>query len=63
MWRLMGMGMEFLVTLLVLGGAGWLVLDRWLGWAPWGLVGGVVMGCVVGMMNMIRTAMRVANRK
>jgi F0F1-type ATP synthase assembly protein I len=35
-------------AVLLLGGAGYL-LDRWLGTAPWGLVGGLLFGVATGL--------------
>jgi ATP synthase protein I len=34
-------------------GFGWL-LDRWLGTAPWLLVGGIVLGSIVGFYQFVR---------
>jgi len=36
-----------------LTGLGW-ALDRWLGTAPWLLVGGLVLGAVVGFYQFVR---------
>ncbi|MGH3714575.1 MAG: AtpZ/AtpI family protein [Micromonosporaceae bacterium] len=35
------------------GGAGWL-LDRWLGWSPWGLAGGLVLGMTAGIYLILK---------
>ena len=31
-------------------------VDRWLGSNPWGILGGMVVGFVVGMMHLLRIA-------
>ena len=38
-------------------GIGWM-LDRWLGTAPWCLVGGIVLGSIVGFYQFIRLTSR-----
>jgi ATP synthase protein I len=40
-------------TVAVLLGAGYL-LDRWLGSSPWGIVGGIVLGSIVGLYQFVR---------
>ena len=40
-------------SVITLGGVGW-VLDKWLGKAPWFLVGGLVLGAIVGFYQFIR---------
>lgn len=40
-------------TVAVLLGAGYL-LDRWLGSSPWGIVGGIVLGSIVGFYQFVR---------
>ena len=40
-------------SVITLGGVGWL-LDKWLGKAPWFLVGGLVVGAIVGFYQFIR---------
>lgn len=47
----LGQGMDAVVTLVLFMGGGWL-LDRWLGTAPWFMIGLVLLGAVgvfVGM--------------
>ena len=43
-------------AILVLGGLGY-GCDRWLGTAPWGLFGGLMLGIVVGFYQLV-TAVR-----
>ena len=57
MMQLAGLGFELIVTIALLAGAGY-ALDRWLGWFPAGTIGGIVLGCVVGMINLIRSSLR-----
>lgn len=45
-------------TVAVLLGAGYL-LDRWLGSSPWGIVGGIVLGSVVGLYQFVRITSRI----
>lgn len=42
---------EFLSAILLWGGVGWLV-DRWLGWTPWGLAVGFMLGFGCGVYLM-----------
>ena len=41
------------VSVAAFSGLGWM-LDRWLGTAPWFLVGGVVLGAIAGFAQFIR---------
>jgi F0F1-type ATP synthase assembly protein I len=41
-------GWEFVIPALI--GLG---LDRWLGWAPWGVIGGAVVGLVAGFTHLV----------
>ncbi len=41
------------MSVAALTGLGW-VLDRWLGTAPWMLVGGIVLGSIVGFYQFVR---------
>lgn len=54
---LSALGLEMAVTVLVLGAAGW-GLDRWLGSTPWGLLVGLLLGSVIGLLNLVRGAVR-----
>ena len=41
-------------AIILLGGIGYAV-DRWLGTAPWFLLGGLLLGIVVGMWELAKT--------
>ena len=61
LWRLSGLGIEFVG---VVGGmivVGWL-LDRWFGTSPWLLLTGVFIGLVGGGYRFARDAQRAARR-
>ena len=59
--QLSGLGMEFVVALLVCGGIGYSI-DRWVTHTrPWGMVIGGVIGLAVGCYKFIRDA-NAANR-
>ena len=45
-------------TVAVLLGAGYL-LDGWLDSSPWGIVGGIVLGSVVGFYQFVRITSRI----
>jgi ATP synthase protein I len=47
-------GYTLIGALLLLGGLGY-ALDRWLGTAPWCLVGGLILGIIVGFYELART--------
>ena len=47
-------GYTLIGALLLLGGIGY-ALDRWLGTAPWCLVGGLVLGIIVGFYQLAKT--------
>ena len=49
------MTVELLTATFVWGGIGWL-LDRWLGWEPWGLAVGFFLGFALGMYLLILRA-------
>jgi len=57
--KLSGLGFELLITIFVVGAMGF-GIDYMLDSKPWGLVGGIVLGCIVGFYNMIRTALSVS---
>lgn len=56
--RYAGIGLEFAGGVAGFTLLGWLV-DRWLGWQPYGLVTGAVLGFVGGMYNLIRRAFEI----
>ena len=47
-------GYTLIGALLFLGGIGF-ALDRWLGTAPWCLVGGLILGIIVGFYELAKT--------
>jgi ATP synthase protein I len=55
-YKLAGLGFEFIAAVAVGIGIGYL-LDRWLGIAPWGLIGGVALGFTLGLRGLIRRGM------
>lgn len=52
-----GVGMEFAAAIIVMGAIGWW-LDWQFGLSPWGVVGGVALGFVVGLWQLIRVGLR-----
>jgi F0F1-type ATP synthase assembly protein I len=48
LYALAQVGMEMVVPIVI--GLG---LDRWLGWTPWGVVAGAVLGFAGGMIHMV----------
>ena len=44
------------------GVIGGMVLDRWLGWTPWGLVGLSVVGICVGFYGFIHDMLKLGKR-
>lgn len=56
----MALGSQLTVTVLLLGGIGWLVDDR-LGWTPWGLISGLLVGSGVGFVQFLRSVQRLLN--
>jgi len=53
----MALGSQLTVTVLLLGGIGWLA-DEHYGWTPWGLVGGLCVGSCVGFVQFLRSVQR-----
>ena len=47
-------GYTLIGALLLLGGIGY-ALDRWLGTAPWCLLGGLILGIIVGFYELAKT--------
>jgi F0F1-type ATP synthase assembly protein I len=54
--RYAGLGIELAAAVGLLSLLGWWVDGRF-GTAPWGLVVGAIVGLVVGMANLLRTAL------
>ncbi len=52
-----GAGYTLIGAILLLGFVGYGV-DRWQGTEPWGLVGGLLLGIVVGMYELAKTVWR-----
>lgn len=50
----MNLGSQLAASVLVLGGAGWLI-DRWQGSEPTYLLIGLVLGCVIGFVQFFRS--------
>lgn len=48
-------GSDFFAGVLV-GAGGGLVIDRLLGWTPWGLIVGLILGFAAGTLNVVRAA-------
>ncbi len=46
-------GFTLFVTVAAFTGLGWF-LDNWLGWQPWGLIGGIVVGSAAGLYQFVR---------
>jgi len=61
LWRLSGLGLEFVASIVGGGVIGWL-LDRWLGTGPWLLVAGLLAGLLGGSYNFFRDAMAASRR-
>lgn len=55
--RYTGIGMQFVLTMLLPMGAGWL-LDGWLNTTPWLMVSGAGLGALMGMVFVVRTVFR-----
>ena len=46
-------GIALFASVVTFCAAGWLV-DKWLGIAPWGIVGGIVLGSAAGLFEFVR---------
>lgn len=57
----MGLGIQLAAAMVVFGGIGWWLDERW-GTTPWLLVAGVLLGAVGGMISIIRTTIRSGRR-
>lgn len=58
----LNLGTQLAATVLLLGGAGWLIDDR-LATSPWGLVIGLCVGSVVGFVNFLRSVQQLLRRE
>lgn len=56
-YRLAGVGFEFIVAVLVLGGLGWW-LDARLNTTPWLMIVGAVLGFAAGLWLLLKAASR-----
>jgi len=56
-YALVGIGLEFLLTICLLGAAGWW-LDGRLSTFPWLMIAGIAMGFAVGLARIIRAGAR-----
>jgi ATP synthase protein I len=52
-------GLTLFVSVVFLGGVGWL-LDRWLETAPWVLISGLVLGAIVGFYQFVKLTSRLS---
>ena len=57
----MALGSQLTASILLLGGAGWLI-DENAGTSPWGLIIGLTVGCVVGFYQFLRSVQRLLKR-
>jgi F0F1-type ATP synthase assembly protein I len=46
-------GIAFFAAILFMGFLGWLA-DQLLGYAPWGIVGGIILGSIIGFLQFFR---------
>jgi F0F1-type ATP synthase assembly protein I len=56
-YQMAGLGVEFIVAILILGGLGYWLDGRW-GTRPWLMVIGGAAGFALGMWHMVRAAMK-----
>jgi ATP synthase protein I len=49
--------LDFVFSIVALGGIGWLI-DRWRGTAPWFMLTGLILGLVVGFYRFVKEALR-----
>jgi ATP synthase protein I len=56
-YRMTGVGVEFIIAVLLFGGLGWLA-DRWLGTRPWLMLTGGALGFAGGLWLLIKMARR-----
>ena len=54
--RYSGVGLELAGAMAGLALVGYWI-DKWLGTAPWGILGGVILGLVGGLYNMVRESL------
>ena len=54
--RYSGAGVELVVAIVAVGGAGYWLDARFWGGRGWGLIGGVVLGFAAGLRNLMRRA-------
>lgn len=50
---------SLVVSIIAMLGIGW-ALDRWLGIGPWGIVGGILLGSVVGFYQFIKIISKIS---
>lgn len=55
------LGSQLTATILFLGAAGWFI-DEKMDWEPWGLVVGLMTGCVIGFIQFFRSIQRLLKR-
>jgi ATP synthase protein I len=46
-------GITLFTTVVACTAAGWF-LDKWFGIAPWGLIGGIILGSAAGLFEFVR---------
>jgi F0F1-type ATP synthase assembly protein I len=55
------LGTQLTMTVLFLGGIGWLIDDSY-GTSPWWLVVGLILGCVIGFYQFLRSLQQMLKR-